>query len=129
MSTPSSDNKNTPKRTGRIAKGRRHEEQAARFYEQQGFEILERNWQASHKEIDLIVKKDDLIAFVEVKAATTDSFGHPSTWIDARKKDNLIHAASQYVSEHDVSGCDLRFDAVTFVKGELEHYPDAFTAD
>ena len=128
MSTPSSDN-NSPKRTGRIEKGRRHEEQAARFYEQQGFEILERNWRASHKEIDLIVKKAGLIAFVEVKAASTDSFGHPSTWINARKRENLIQAARKYVVEHDVSGCDLRFDAVTFVKGHLEHFPDAFTAD
>ena len=128
MSTPSSDNR-PPKRTGRIAKGRRHEEKAARFYEQQGFEILERNWQASHKEIDLIVKKADLIAFVEVKASSTDSFGHPSTWIDARKKENLVQAANQYIAEHDVSGCDLRFDAVTFVKGRLEHFPDAFAAD
>ena len=55
------------------------------------------------------------------------------SWLDAKifeedqkKINNLIKAAQQYLIENKIEGCDLRFDVVTFVAGELEHYPAAF---
>jgi putative endonuclease len=111
-----------------VHRGRRFEKQAALFFEQQGYEVVERNWQASHLEIDLIVRKDDLIVFVEVKSSSGMKFGHPVEKVDRRKIINLTKAARQFVIERDISGCDLRFDIVTFVNGELEHFPGAFEA-
>jgi putative endonuclease len=128
MSATSSDRERPGKR-GRVGRGRHYEQKAADFFVRQGFDILERNWQAGHKEIDLITRKDDLIVFVEVKAAGGDSFGHPSEWIDTRKKDNLISAARQYTAEKAITDCDLRFDVITFVEDKLEHYPNAFAAE
>ncbi len=90
--------------------------------------MVERNWQASHLEIDLIVRKDDLVVFVEVKSSSGMKFGHPVEKVDRRKTINLTKAARQFVIERDISGCDLRFDVVTFVNGELEHFPGAFEA-
>jgi len=55
-------------------------------------------------------------------------FGHPVEKVDRRKIINLTKAARQFVIERDISGCDLRFDIVTFVNGELEHFPGAFEA-
>lgn len=115
--------------SNRVAAGRQFERRAADFFEQQGFEILERNWHAGKREIDLIVRRDNLIVFVEVKAARTNRFGHPAEWVDERKVTHLIKAAQQYLVQHEISGCDLRFDVVTFSGGQLEHYPGAFTAD
>ncbi len=106
--------------------GRRYEELAADFFRQHGFEILEQNWQASHKEIDLIVRKGHLIAFVEVKSSTTPNFGHPAEWVDKRKIANLSEAAQRYLVENEIADCDVRFDVVTFTGGRLEHYPNAF---
>jgi len=111
-----------------VHRGRRFEKQAALFFEQQGYEVVERNWQASHLEIDLIVRKDDLVVFVEVKSSSGMKFGHPVEKVDRRKIINLTKAARQFVIERDISGCDLRFDIVTFVNGELEHFPGAFEA-
>jgi putative endonuclease len=111
-----------------VHRGRRFEKQAALFFEQQGYEVVERNWQASHLEIDLIVRKDDLVVFVEVKSSSGMKFGHPVEKVDRRKIINLTKAARQFVIERDISGCDLRFDVVTFVNGELEHFPGAFEA-
>lgn len=111
-----------------VHRGRRFEKQAALFFEQQGYEVVERNWQASHLEIDLIVRKDDLLVFVEVKSSSGMKFGHPVEKVDRRKIINLTKAARQFVIERDISGCDLRFDIVTFVNGELEHFPGAFEA-
>lgn len=126
---PSSDSSHDQPRRNRRAVGRTYEQRAAEYLEQHDFTILDRNWQASHKEIDLIARKRDVVAFVEVKAATTDSYGHPAERMDRRKVGYLIDAARQYLQEHDLSGCDIRFDLITFYKGKLEHYEAAFTAD
>lgn len=102
---------------------------AALFYEQSGFEILERNWHAAHKEIDLIAAKDKLIVFIEVKSSSTEKFGHPAERVDQNKIKNLTAAAEQYLIDNNIEGYDMRFDVVTFTGGRLEHYPSAFECE
>jgi putative endonuclease len=125
---PSSDSER-PARKSTVSRGRQYEQQAAQFYESKGFEIVEHNWQAGHKEIDLIVRKDDLLVFVEVKYSSSQRFGHPAERVDKRKIGHLTDAANRYIVEHDIADCDLRFDVVTFTAGRLEHFPDAFQAE
>ena len=110
----------------KIERGKRFEQLAARFYSEHGFEILERNWRKGHKEIDLIVRKDDLVAFVEVKSSLTTNFGHPVERVDRKKIENLTQCAREYISAANLTGVDFRFDVVTFQNGRLEHFPDAF---
>ena len=111
-----------------VAIGRRYEEQAARFLVHQGYEILERNWRAGRKEIDLIVSKGNVVAFVEVKGASSRQYGHPSEKVNKQKQAHLTEAAQQYIDQKKLTEVDLRFDVVTFTGGELEHYPAAFDA-
>lgn len=106
--------------------GSRYESLAAEFLEQHGFTILERNWQAGHKEIDLIARRDSLVVFVEVKAAKSDAFGHPVERVNKTKRRRLLSAAKEYSQDPRLAGCDFRFDVVTFLDGTLEHFPDAF---
>jgi putative endonuclease len=115
--------------SGNLDKGRSFERQAADFYIRNGFNIIARNWRAGHKEIDLIARKGDLVTFIEVKASLTGEYGHPAERVDQRKRYNLISAARQFLVSHDIEGCDLRFDVVTFSGGKLEHFPSAFSAD
>jgi len=121
-----SSNKN---RKNKVSRGRHYEKKAALFYEQQGFEILEKNWQAAHKEIDLIVKKDNLLVFVEVKSSTSQKFGHPAERVNRAKIKNLTAAARQFLIDNKIENCDLRFDVVTFTRGLLEHFPNAFESE
>lgn len=107
-------------------KGREFEKLAGKFYLDLGFEILETNWQAGRKEIDIIVKKDKLIVFVEVKSASSKKYGHPSERVDKRKIANLSIAANQFILENNLTGYDMRFDVVTYINGKIEHYPNAF---
>ncbi len=124
-----SSSKGEPRQpASKLAKGHICEESAASYYRRLGFDVLHRNWRAGHLEIDLIVRKGDLIAFVEVKSSSTARFGHPSERVDDRKVANLTRAARRYLADNDISECDLRFDVVTFFDGRLEHYPDAFPA-
>ena len=117
-----------PDRSRNVAKGRRFETLAGEFFENNNYQILEQNWQAGHKEIDLIVRKNNLIVFVEVKSASNRKFGHPAERVDKKKIRNLTIAAQQYLLVNDLKGVDFRFDLVTFLDGQLEHYPDAFEA-
>jgi putative endonuclease len=114
---------------GTVGRGRNFESRTAQFYLDLGFEILDRNWQAGHKEIDLIARHGDLIAFIEVKSARGDRFGHPAEWVTRTKQRNLIAAAHQYLIEKNITGCDLRFDIVAFVDGALEQFPNAFDVE
>ena len=102
---------------------------AAEYLRGQGYDIIEKNWQAGHKEIDLIAQKEKTIVFVEVKAAIGTQFGHPAEWVDKRKRKNLILAAEQYIADRKLKNHDFRFDLITFYKGKLEHYENAFGAE
>ncbi len=124
---PSSD-RDANSRISRTDIGRRYEDQAALFFKRQGYEILERNWRAGRKEIDLIVRNSHVVAFVEVKAAASERFGHPSEKVDHKKQGHLIEVARQFIAEKEITGVDLRFDVITFTGGNLEHYPGAFEA-
>jgi putative endonuclease len=123
--TANTRNKNEP---NRVHRGRSFEDRAAEYYLGLGFDILDRNWQAGHKEIDLIVRQGDTVAFVEVKAGYSGEFGHPVERVTRKKIRNLTRAAQTYMSAKDIDGCDVRFDVVTFFQGKLEHYPNAFEA-
>ena len=116
------------KQDHRVQTGKTFEHLAGRFFVQNGFKILERNWRTGHLEIDLIVKKDNLIVFVEVKSASSQKFGHPVDRVDSKKVANLTRAAQQYLIDHSIENHDLRFDVVTYVQGQLEHFPNAFPA-
>ena len=112
----------------RRAIGNSYEKLAATYFIDNGFEILDRNWQAGHKEIDLIVSKENLLVFVEVKSSANMKYGHPASRVDQKKIKNLTLAAQQYLVEHEIQDRDLRFDLVTFLDGWLEHFPNAFEA-
>ena len=109
--------------------GAKSEQLAACFFIDQGFEILEQNWQAGHREIDLIARRAGLLVFIEVKSSRSKSFGHPSERVDKTKRRRLTSAAHAYLIAKNISGVDLRFDVVTVFEGRLEHYPSAFEAE
>ena len=121
----SSNNQN---KKDNILTGKKFEKRAAKYFEKLGFKILERNWRSGHKEIDLIIKKDNLLVFVEVKSSYTKKFGHPSERVDKKKMSNITNCAQDYLITKKIDNIDIQFDVVTFTNGELEHYPHAFEA-
>lgn len=117
---------NNSSRKRNIAKGRQYEKLALEYLLDKGYNLIEKNWRAGHKEIDLIMRQGNTVVFVEVKGGLSKDFGHPSERVDKNKIKNLIEAAEQYIISRELTGCDFRFDLITFFEGRLEHYPDAF---
>ena len=85
---------------------------AARFLIDKGFEIVERNYRHKRSEIDLIVKKDNWLVFVEVKLRTSDAYGYPEDFVDYKKAKNIVDGAEQYTYDKNWQG-NVRYDIVS----------------
>ena len=113
----------------KIKKGREAEEMAAAFLKSNGYEIVERNYRYKRSEIDLIVRKDKWLVFVEVKMRSSHAFGFPEEFVDYEKRKNVVFGAEYYTYEHDYSG-NVRFDviAISIENGvpAIRHFEDAF---
>ena len=96
---------------------------------QNGYTILETNWQSNHKEVDIIAQKNDLLVIIEVKARKTAFFGEPEEFVSRSKQKLLIAAANHYLQKNNLD-LEVRFDIISILfKGEnhhLHHIEDAF---
>jgi len=91
--------------------GKQGEDRAARYLQQRGYTILERNIRLGRGELDIVARHDDLIVFVEVKAHQTHESGllamHPD------KCARLQSAAETWLGRHaNYAGCQCRFDLI-----------------
>src|SRR5580698_1411870 len=85
---------------------------AARWLERGGWRILARRFRSGRRDIDLVVQRDELIVFVEVKARTGSDFGDPVEAVDHRKRRELTKSAQTWVDRHGRSGESYRFDVM-----------------
>ena len=109
--------------------GKIGEELAAQYLIEKGYQILERNWRAYRREIDIIAIDGKDIVFVEVKTRQDDEYGTPEMAVNRQKRAHIYAAASGYYYEHKV-GLDVRFDVIAILyhdgKPEINHIVDAF---
>ena len=111
----------------KTAIGKKGEQLAAEFLMKKGFEIVVRNYRDGRAEIDLIVRRDDWLIFVEVKARSSSDFGEPEEFVDVRKMNKLYEAAEEYIYSTDWHG-HIRFDIVSVKLGKepvVELFEDA----
>lgn len=113
------------------ALGREGEDRAARYFEDQGYAVLARNWRCATGEIDLVVAAVDHVVVVEVKTRRGEGFGHPFEAIDARKRARLWRLAVAWTAQNRdiVQGRRLRIDAIGLTGADprtarLEHLVD-----
>lgn len=92
-----------------------------------GYRILARRYLVKGGEIDLIVRRGDTVAFVEVKARAT--LEEALFAIDATKIRRISLAARVWVARNPWAMQEtLRGDAVCVVRGRLpRHIPNAYT--
>jgi putative endonuclease len=116
-------------------KGNRGEELALRYLAKKGYETLDRNYRTRHGEIDLIVRGECDLVFVEVKLRRGTEFGDPLEAVTPRKQAQVRLMAEQYLAERGddfVAGFDeVRFDVVGILasgagRPEIRHVQDAF---
>ena len=79
--------------------GREGEGIAADFLQKKGFRILKRNYSTKFGEIDLIVAKNNVLTFVEVKLKRGDDFGTPEEMIGSSKLSRVTRMAEFYLTD------------------------------
>lgn len=107
--------------------GNQGEQLAAEFMAAKGFEIVVRNYRYKHAEIDMIVKRNDWIVFIEVKTRTSSEYGEPEDAVGDIKIGKLYEAAEEYIFATDWQG-HVRFDVISVKLGRvplIEHFEDA----
>ena len=113
--------------------GSRGERTAARYLRRLGYRILATNWRSGRYEIDIVVEREGIVAFVEVKTRMPGPQS-PAEAIDWRKRRHMARAAASWVATRSPRAREFRFDVVSIsILAErtvrIEHIPDAFTAD
>lgn len=105
------------------------EELAVEFLEKNGYEILETNWTFQKAEVDIIAKKDSVLAVIEVKTRSSIDFGLPQDFVKPKKIQLLVKAINEYVISNDLD-LEVRFDIIAIQKENkgfiIEHIEDAF---
>jgi len=117
----------------RRALGAEGEARAAALLEARGYRIVARNVRADGVEMDLVVARAGLVAFVEVKTRRSRRGGAPEEAVDARKRARLVRAASAWLRAHGAGVRRVRFDVVACEQGpdgtwRLRHWEGAFDA-
>ena len=79
--------------------GREGEEIAAKFLLDKGYKILERNYYTRFGEIDLVVSKNGVLTFIEVKLKHGDDFGTPEEMIGGFKLSQVQRMAEFYLMD------------------------------
>ena len=95
---------------------------AARWLERCGWKIVERRFRSGRRDIDLVVERDGLVAFVEVKARSGQEFGDPVEAVHRRKQRALAKSAQSWIDRHGRPDETYRFDVVGILLRERRVY-------
>jgi putative endonuclease len=118
----------SPERVAAFRTGVSAESRAAAWLIAKGYRILAKRFRTPYGEIDLVVRKRNLIAFVEVKArASLDD----AAWaVTPRQQQRIINAAQAWLMSHpEHAEFEMRFDAMLIAPRSLpRHLLAAFDA-
>lgn len=103
---------------------------AARWLMRDGWVLLAHRFRVGHRDIDLILRRGDEVAFVEVKARRDKRFGSPVEAVHYRKQRQLGRSARVWADRYGSDTLRYRFDVVgVLVFGHtvrVRHIPNAF---
>lgn len=99
----------------RTRKGNDAEDRALSHLTAEGLRLVERNVRSRGGEIDLVMRDDDALVFIEVRSRRSRAYGGALASIDARKQQRILLAARTWLARHPREAMRaLRFDVVAF---------------
>jgi putative endonuclease len=115
-----------------LRRGKLGERAARAHLRRQGLKFLTANFRSARGEIDLIFRDGDCLAFVEVKARSSEDWTRPAASVDARKRRLLSQTALDYLRLIKNPEVKIRFDIVEVLLAdgevrEVRHLPNSFT--
>ena len=111
---------------GRQRLGRWGEEKAAAWYVARGWDVLDRNWRGDGGEIDLVLRRDGVVVFCEVKTRSGTRYGTAAEAVDHRKQQRIRRLAVQWLRHRYEPAGELRFDVACVQNGRVDVLEGAF---
>lgn len=105
-------------RTTRQIAGDAGEDQALAYLTKQGLALVERNFHCRGGEIDLIMRQDGTLVFVEVRKRASGQFGGAAASVVPAKQARLKKAAHIYLQRYAAPPA-CRFDVVAIDEEKL----------
>jgi len=126
----------TASAAARVARGKWAEDLVSRWYEQQGYVIVARNWRCKRGELDVVACKDGVLVVCEVKARASNAFGTPAEAVTPAKQLKVKRATADFRASMRVSSDpfallvntarSVRFDVACVLGTQLEMLEDIF---
>jgi putative endonuclease len=113
--------------------GNQAEALACSFLQHQGLTLVTRNFYCRGGEIDLVMRDDSTLVFVEVRYRRQTRYGHAAETVARSKQVRIIRCAQYYMHCHHAWNDRARFDVVS-LEGEpgnpaINWLKDAFRLD
>ncbi len=89
------------KKITKVQTGKIFETSAIEHLKKQGYEILELNVHTRLGEVDIIAKKDNIVAFIEVRSRLENFMVSPFDSITTRKSSRTMNAAAQLMEQRE----------------------------
>lgn len=109
--------------------GKKGEQRAVDFLLKNGYIIVERNYRFDKAEVDIIAKKNDVLAIIEVKTRSSTDYGNPQDFVKSKQIQRLIKAVNEYVVDNNLD-VEVRFDIIAIIVNgstyEITHLENAF---
>ena len=77
-----------------------------------GWTIEAHRFRLGHQELDLVARRGELVAFVEVKTRTSVGWGAPAESVVWRKRRTIARVAEVWRARHGRPGDVFRFDVI-----------------
>lgn len=109
-------------------RGRLAEQKAFNYLKTQGLQLIVQNYHCPFGEIDLIMRDNDEMVFIEVRFRSCTDYGDAIETVDKTKQQKLLKSADYYLSKnswYDKINC--RFDVIGFSNNHIEWIKDAFS--
>lgn len=107
--------------------GKKYENKAKTFLENNGYKIIEVNFSCKVGEIDIIGENDGYVCFVEVKYRVADSLAKGLYAVNKNKQDKIYKVANVYLLTRKLrQDTPCRFDVVSIDGDEITLIKNAF---
>jgi putative endonuclease len=116
----------------RHRRGLEGERIAMRYLASAGWRIVAHRVRMGRWEVDLVIERSEVVAFVEVKTRRGGRFGSPLEAITWKKRREIARVARAWLDRHGSPHRVYRFDVVGVTLGritQVEHVEDAFRGD
>lgn len=94
-------------------KGSAAEDAAQLFLQQQGFQVLAQNYHSPFGELDLVVRQQGLLLFVEVRLRKAGALVSAQESVTVRKQQKIVRTAECFLQRFPAyASCECRFDVI-----------------